>query len=187
MRSHVCSLAMRNVLHTGRIRLQNRSRTAHLDVAVGPAEPRLAVRRAHGKRGAAVLDGLLVPPELGVACGTVAEQHGVAGLPVEALAVGVARFGELGGLEEVVAAQPRRGRRLGPPLHVRDLPVARVKLARRLRRRHGVVEPVMTCHENPTSVRRAILPGALVHERACVWRWSGNEQTDTDLPAAMST
>ena len=157
---------MRNVLHTGRIRLQNRSRTAHLDVAVGPAEPRLAIRRAHGKRGAAVLDGLLVPPELGVACGAVAEQHGVAGLPVEALAVGVARLGEPGCLEEVVAAQPRRGGRLGPPLHARDLPVARVKLARRLRRRHGVVEPAATSSREPKRVRCAIPLGAFVHDLA---------------------
>jgi len=117
---------------------------AHLDVAVRPPEPRLAVRGAHGERGAAVLDGLLVPPELGVARGAVAEQHGVAGLPVEALAVGGARLHELGGLEEVVATQPRRGRRLGPPLHDRHLPVARVQLKRRLRRRHRVLEPIVT-------------------------------------------
>jgi len=118
--------------------------TAHLDVAVRPPEPRLAVRGAHDERAAAVLDGLLVPPELGVARRAVAEQHGVAGLPVEALAVRGARLHELGGLEEVVATQPSRGRRLGPPLHDRHLPVARVQLKRRLRRRHRVLEPIVT-------------------------------------------
>ena len=97
----------------------------YLDVAVGSPEPRLAVRRAHGERAAAVLDGLLVPPEPRVARRAVAEEHGVAGFPVEALAVRGARLDELGGLEEIVPTQPRRGRRLGPPLHVRDLPVAR--------------------------------------------------------------
>jgi hypothetical protein len=82
----------------------------HLDVAVCPPEPRLAVRRAHDERAAAVLDCLLVPPELGVAGGAVAEQHGVASLPVQALGVRGARLGELGSLEEVVAAEPRRRR-----------------------------------------------------------------------------
>jgi hypothetical protein len=122
---------------------EQQRRTTHLDVAVRPPEPRLAVRGAHVERGAAVLDGLLVPPELGVARRAVAEQHGVAGLPVEALAVRGARLRELGGLEEVVATQPRRGRRLGPPLNDRDLPVAWVQLKRRLRRRHRVLEPTV--------------------------------------------
>lgn len=113
-----------------------------LDVAVGSPEAGLAVAGPHGERAAAVLDGLLVPAELGVARGAVAEQHGAAGLAlVQPLAVGRARLGEPGRLEEVVAALPRRRHRLGAPVHARGLPAARVQLARRLRRRHRLLQP----------------------------------------------
>lgn len=130
------------------MKISGTAEAANLDVAVGPPEARLAVRRPHGERAVAVLDGLLVPREPRVARGAVAEQHGVAGLPVEALAVGGARLGEPGRLEEVVPAQPRRRHHLGPPVHVRDLPVARVELARRLRRRHRVLKPSHIQHEH---------------------------------------